>query len=140
MRCAITHGTRGDTERARGMFTIPLATVRLARRIMREGHGGRPRLTPWRCTDTAPHCEQGHPRGRTRKEKGPNRPAHKISAKMNERGRVILSGAWTTSTCYKPREIERKLLKYLTHTFMTAYNGMRHVSDRGMSRFLRSPY
>src|SRR4029450_661028 len=24
-----------------------------------------------------------------------------------ERGRVILSGAWTTSTCYKPREIER---------------------------------
>jgi hypothetical protein len=89
------------------MFTIPLATVRLARRIMREGHGRRPRLTPWRCTDTAPHCEQGHPRGRTREEKGPNRPAHKISAKMNERGRVILSGAWTTSTCYKPREIER---------------------------------
>src|SRR5215831_6724469 len=26
-----------------------------------------------------------------------------------ERGRVILSGAWTTSTCYKPREIERSL-------------------------------
>src|SRR5262252_8966968 len=24
-----------------------------------------------------------------------------------ERGGVILSGAWTTSTCYKPREIER---------------------------------
>src|SRR5215813_10706100 len=24
-----------------------------------------------------------------------------------EQGRVILSGAWTTSTCYKPREIER---------------------------------
>jgi hypothetical protein len=26
-----------------------------------------------------------------------------------ERGRVILSGAWTTSTCYKPREIERRV-------------------------------
>src|SRR5215831_17072676 len=25
-----------------------------------------------------------------------------------ERGRVILSGAWTTSICYKPREIERR--------------------------------
>jgi hypothetical protein len=25
-----------------------------------------------------------------------------------ERGGVILSGAWTTLTCYKPREIERK--------------------------------
>src|SRR5215510_569166 len=24
-----------------------------------------------------------------------------------EQGRVILSGAWTTSICYKPREIER---------------------------------
>ena len=24
-----------------------------------------------------------------------------------DRGGVILSGAWTTSTCYKPREIER---------------------------------
>jgi len=40
---------------------------------MREGHGGRPRLTPWRCIDAAPHCEQGHPSGRTREEKGPNR-------------------------------------------------------------------
>src|SRR6516165_659898 len=27
-----------------------------------------------------------------------------------EQGRVTLSGAWTTSTCYKPREIERLLL------------------------------
>src|SRR5262245_54898579 len=72
MRCAIIHGTRGDTERARGTFTIPLSTVRSARRIMREGHGGRPRLTPWRCTDAAAHCEQGHPNGRTREEKGPN--------------------------------------------------------------------
>ena len=27
-----------------------------------------------------------------------------------ERGGVILSGAWTTSTCYKPREIERPAL------------------------------
>jgi len=27
-----------------------------------------------------------------------------------ERGGVILSGAWTTSTCYKPREIERSFL------------------------------
>src|SRR5215510_139662 len=27
-----------------------------------------------------------------------------------ERGRVILSGVWTTSTCYKPREIERDAL------------------------------
>src|SRR5215813_9274474 len=26
-----------------------------------------------------------------------------------ERGGVILSGAWTTSICYKPREIERRL-------------------------------
>src|SRR5215467_977194 len=28
-----------------------------------------------------------------------------------ERGGVILSGAWTTSTCYKPREIERPKLR-----------------------------
>jgi len=28
-----------------------------------------------------------------------------------ERGGVILSGAWTTSTCYKPREIERTSLR-----------------------------
>jgi hypothetical protein len=26
-----------------------------------------------RCTDAAPHGEQGHPSGRTREEKGPNR-------------------------------------------------------------------
>src|SRR4029453_9601829 len=35
-----------------------------------------------------------------------------------ERGGVILSGAWTTSTCYKPREIERLLLpKYLVSAY-----------------------
>src|SRR5262245_23365093 len=45
--------------------------MRSARRIMQEGHGRRPRLTPWRCTDTAPPCEQGHPSGCTREEKGP---------------------------------------------------------------------
>src|SRR5919108_4727020 len=28
-----------------------------------------------------------------------------------EQGRGILSGAWTTSTCYKPREIERCTLQ-----------------------------
>jgi len=64
------HGTRGDTERARGTFTIPLSTVRLARRIMGEEHGGRPRWPPRRGTDAALFCEQGHPRGRTREEKG----------------------------------------------------------------------
>src|SRR5215813_6097720 len=31
-----------------------------------------------------------------------------------ERGRVILSGAWTTSTCYKLQEIERNLV--MIHT------------------------
>ena len=51
------HGARGDTKRAHGTFTIPLSTVRAARRLMREGHGGRPRLTPWRGTDAAPHRE-----------------------------------------------------------------------------------
>ena len=45
-RSAIIHSTRGDTERTRGTFIIPLSTVRSARRIMREGHGGRPRLPP----------------------------------------------------------------------------------------------
>src|SRR5215470_13619877 len=58
----LIHGARGDTERAREKFTIPLSAVRSARRIMREGHGGCPRLTPRRCTDAAPHREQGHPR------------------------------------------------------------------------------
>jgi hypothetical protein len=40
---------------------------------LRECHGGRPRLTPRRGTDQAPHREQGHPGGRTREEKRPNR-------------------------------------------------------------------
>src|SRR6516225_539285 len=69
MCCAIIHDARGDTARAREKFTTPLFAVRLARRIMREGHGGCPRLTPMNCTDAAPHREQGHPRGRTRKGK-----------------------------------------------------------------------
>jgi len=72
-RCAIIHGARGDTERAREKFTTPLSAVRSARRLMREGHGGCPRLTPTSCTDAAPHCEQGHPGGRTREEKRLNR-------------------------------------------------------------------
>jgi len=63
------HGARGDTERTHEKFTIPLFVVRSARRIMREGHGGCPRLPPRRCTDAAPHREQGHPGGRTREEK-----------------------------------------------------------------------
>jgi hypothetical protein len=73
MRCAIMHGTRGDTERARGTCTIPLSIVRSARRRMREGYGGRPRLPPRRGTDAAPLCEQGHPSGRPWEEKGPKR-------------------------------------------------------------------
>jgi len=52
---------------------IPLSTVRSARRIMREGHGGRPRRTPWRGIGAAPQREQGHPSGRIREEKGPKR-------------------------------------------------------------------
>jgi hypothetical protein len=40
---------------------------------MRECHGGRPRLPPRRGTAQAPHRKQGHPRGRTREEKRPNR-------------------------------------------------------------------
>ena len=35
--------------------------------------GGRPRLPPRRGTAQAPHRTQGHPRGRTREEKRPNR-------------------------------------------------------------------
>jgi hypothetical protein len=40
---------------------------------MRECHGGRPRLTPRRGTDQAPHRKQGHAGGPTREEKRPNR-------------------------------------------------------------------
>ena len=40
---------------------------------MRERHGSRPRLTPRRCTAQAPRREQGHPGGRTREEKRPQR-------------------------------------------------------------------
>ena len=40
---------------------------------MRECHGGRPRLPPRRGTAQAPHRTQGHPKGRTREEKRPNR-------------------------------------------------------------------
>jgi len=31
--------------------------------------------------------------------------------------RVILSGAWTTSTCYKPREIERSMFMKCAYLF-----------------------
>src|SRR5262249_26657775 len=44
-----------------------------------------------------------------------------------EQGRVTLSGAWTTSTCYKPREIERP---WITATF--------HFSMRSISAVIRS--
>jgi hypothetical protein len=43
------------------MPTTPLSAARSARRIMREGHGGCPRLPPRSCTDAAPHREQEHP-------------------------------------------------------------------------------
>src|SRR5262245_40506182 len=69
----IIPGARGDIERALGTFALPLSTGRSARRSMREGHGGGPRLPPRRGTDAAPHRAQGHPRGRTREEKGPKR-------------------------------------------------------------------
>src|SRR5215470_3115596 len=52
---------RGDTERAYEKFTTPLSAMRLARRIMREGHCGCPRLTQRSYTDAAPHREQGPP-------------------------------------------------------------------------------
>jgi hypothetical protein len=41
-----------------------------------------------------------------------------------ERGGVILSGAWTTSICYKPREIERAVFTVLPH-FVLRYRQMR---------------
>ena len=37
--------------------------------LLREGHGGRPRLPPRRGTAQASHREQGHPGGRTWEEK-----------------------------------------------------------------------
>src|SRR6266566_6140568 len=40
---------------------------------MRECHCRRPWLTPRRCTDQAPHRDQGELGGRTRKEKRPKR-------------------------------------------------------------------
>src|SRR5262245_22718619 len=52
-RCARIPGARGNPERARGTCTIPLSTVRSERRLMREGCGGRPRLSPRRGTDAA---------------------------------------------------------------------------------------
>src|SRR5215467_8110520 len=69
----LMHGARGDTERAREKFTIPLSAVRSARHIMQKEHNGYPRLTPRRCTDAAPHREQGHPGGYIREEKRRNR-------------------------------------------------------------------
>src|SRR5262245_32826925 len=56
------HGARSNPERAREKYTTLLSTVRSARRIMREGHGGRPRLPPeaWHRSGTTPRA--GTPR------------------------------------------------------------------------------
>jgi hypothetical protein len=79
---------RGQIEhRAAHEFVVHVATQRgRAKRIqhrhppcaqpvapMPERHCRRPRLTPRSCTAQAPHREQGHPGGRIREAKRPNR-------------------------------------------------------------------
>src|SRR5262245_22916495 len=59
-----------------------------------------------------------------------------------ERGRVILSGAWTTSTCYKPREIERQghnaIAEHLVHRAFKAVHCLYHEVNGWVAELLGS--
>src|SRR4030095_5612238 len=61
--CAIIHGARGGTERARETSTTPPSATRSPVAPRRERHCRRPRLPPRRCTEQAPSRDLGHPGG-----------------------------------------------------------------------------
>jgi hypothetical protein len=72
-RCAVMHGARGDTEKARGPSTTPPSAVRAARCTPVGVSLQTSTAAPEAWHRSGPLSRSGTPRGRTREKKRPNR-------------------------------------------------------------------